>query len=123
MIARRLHHASFPVTDLERAREFYEGVLGLEPIARPDLGFAGAWYRAGDCEIHLLVPPAGMDVGRPPEALNPMALHTAFTIDDYGSVAARLGAAGIELLELGEETGQMWLRDPDGNVIELIAAR
>ena len=123
MIARRLHHASFPVTDLERAREFYEGVLELEPIARPDLGFEGAWYRAGDCEIHLLVPPTGMDVGQPPKSLNPMALHTAFTIDDYGSVAARLCAAGVELLELGEEAGQMWVRDPDGNVIELIAAR
>ena len=123
MSARPRFHLAFPVTDLERAREFYEGVLGLEPIARPDLGFEGAWYRAGDCEIHLLVPPAGMDVGQPPKSLNPMALHTAFAIDDYGSVAARLCAAGIELLELGEEAGQMWVRDPDGNVIELIAAR
>ena len=123
MLARRLHHASFPVTDLERARGFYEGVLGLEPIERPDLGFPGAWYRAGECEVHLIVPFEGMDVGAPPHELNPMAVHTAFAIDDYSAVVARLNEAGLEVLELGEEAGQLWVRDPDGNIIELIAAR
>jgi glyoxylase I family protein len=122
MIARRLHHASFPVSDLERALAFYEGVLGLEPIERPDLGFPGAWFRAGGCEVHLIVPFEGMDVGKPPVGLNPMAVHTAFTIADYSSVVARLKEAGLEVLELGEDAGQMWVCDPDGNTIELIAA-
>lgn len=105
-----------------RSQRFYEDVLGLEPIERPDLGFPGAWYRAGDCEVHLIVPIDGMDVGAPPVELNPMAVHTAFTIDDYSAVVARLKSAGLELLELGAEAGQLWIRDPDGNVIELIAA-
>ena len=122
MIAKRLHHASFPVSDLERARSFYRDVLGLEPIERPDLGFPGAWFRAGSCEIHLIVPLEGMDIGARPEALNPMATHTAFAIDDYPSVVERLKSAGLEVLELGAEAGQLWIRDPDGNIIELIAA-
>ncbi len=122
MIARRLHHASFPVSDLERSRAFYQDVLGLEPIERPDLGFPGAWFRAGGCEVHLIVPFEGMDVGTRPVGLNPMAVHTAFTIDEYSPIVARLKAAGLEVLELGEDAGQLWVRDPDGNVIELIVA-
>jgi len=123
MIARRLHHQSFPVTDLDRAMGFYGGVLGLEQIERPDLGFPGAWYRAGDCEVHLLVAPPGTDLGRGPADLNPLAAHTAFAIDDYADTVERLESSGLEVLELGPETGQMWVRDPDGNIIELIAVR
>ena len=122
MIARQLHHASFPVSDLDRARRFYEGVLGLEAIERPDLGFPGAWYSAGTCEVHLIVVPEGTDVGSGPKDLNPLALHTAFAIDDYDEVHVRLKDAGLEVLGLGSEIGQMWIRDPDGNIIELIAA-
>ena len=44
MIARNLHHTSFPVRDLARARRFYGEVLELDEIERPDLGFPGAWY-------------------------------------------------------------------------------
>jgi glyoxylase I family protein len=65
IIARALHHVSFPVRDLERARHFYGEVLGLEEIARPDLRVPGAWHRAGGVEVHLLVTPPGADVGAP----------------------------------------------------------
>ena len=123
MLARRLHHASFPVTDLTRAMDFYGRVLGLEPIERPALPFPGAWYRAGDCEIHLIVPFAGTDVGRPASDLNPLAVHTAFAIDDYAAVRERFVRERIEMLETGAEVGQMWVRDPDGNIIELIVAK
>jgi catechol 2,3-dioxygenase-like lactoylglutathione lyase family enzyme len=121
MIARALHHVSFPVRDLERARHFYGEVLGLEEIERPDLGFPGAWYRVGDGQVHLLVTPFGLDVGTPPPALTPLAAHTAFAIDDYQRVHAMLEAHGIPVLAAGPEIGQMWVQDPDGHVIELIA--
>jgi glyoxylase I family protein len=121
MIARRLHHASFPVSDLERSMHFYGNILGLEPIDRPDFPFAGAWYRAGQCEVHLIVPIEGSDLGSPPPDLNPIAAHTAFAIDDYAATAERLRGEGLEVLELGAEMGQMWVRDPDGNIIEFIA--
>ena len=66
MLARRVHHVSFAVRDLARAREFYEGILGLRSIARPDLGLPGVWYAAGEGEIHLIQAPAGASVGAPP---------------------------------------------------------
>ena len=121
-IRARAHHTSFPVADLEASRAFYEGVLGLEPIARPDLGFPGAWYRAGTCEVHLLQTPEGMDLGSPPPTTNPMAQHVAFGVEDYAATLAHLQANGLEVFETSPEQGQMWVRDPDGHVIELIVA-
>ncbi len=52
MIVKRAHHVSFGVSDLERARAFYGNLLGLEEIARPDFGIPGAWYQAGEAQIH-----------------------------------------------------------------------
>jgi catechol 2,3-dioxygenase-like lactoylglutathione lyase family enzyme len=121
VIARALHHVSFAVRDLERSRRFYEGVLGLEPIPRPPLGVQGIWYAVGGCQLHLIVTPPGAEVGTPPSRITPIANHSAFSIDDYSGVLAQLEARGIEVLPTSAERGQMWVRDPDGNVLELIA--
>ena len=57
----------------------------------------------------------------PPPVLNPAAQHIAFRIDDYPAAAERLHALGMEVLESGPSAGQMWVQDPDGHIIELIA--
>jgi catechol 2,3-dioxygenase-like lactoylglutathione lyase family enzyme len=119
----RSHHSSFPVRDLERSRRFYEDVLGLEPKPRPDFGFPGVWYQAGHGEVHLIQTIPGVDVGDPPPGLNPMARHEAFAVDDYGETLLHLEALGLEVLSTSPEQGQMWIRDPDGHIIELIVAR
>lgn len=121
MIAKHVHHISFAVSDLERSRAFYEDVLGLETIERPDFGLAGVWYRAGASEVHLIQTPDGVDAGRPPGKLSPIANHQAFAIDDYRASLEALRGHGLEVLETGPERGQLWVADPDGNVIELIA--
>jgi glyoxylase I family protein len=119
-IAVAAHHMSFPVKDLERSRSFYEEVLGLQTIPRPDLGaVAGVWYRAGACEVHLIERPEGSDVGQPPSSLTPLARHAAFAIDDYDAALAHLRAHGCPVLE-SRRSGQIWVQDPDGHVIELI---
>jgi glyoxylase I family protein len=122
MIARGMSHVSFPVRDLAASLAFYRDVLGFAEIPRPDLGFPGAWLRAGDAEVHLIARAPGVPVGEPPPALNPMAQHTAFRIADYEGALARLRTHGLQVLETGPATGQMWVQDPDGHVIELIAA-
>jgi glyoxylase I family protein len=119
----RAHHTSFAVRDVERSKAFYGGVLGLEEIPRPNFPFPGAWYQAGACQVHLIQIDDDFDAGRPPPALNPMANHAAFAIDDYGATREHLAAHGLEVLEAGEERGQMWTKDPDGHIIELIVAR
>lgn len=118
-----LNHVSFPVKDLEQSVHFYRDVLGLAPIPRPDLPFPGAWLGGRGIQVHLIQPPPGAPLGSPPPSLNPLGGHVAFTIDDYDAVVATLHAAGIETLEAGSEVGQLWVRDPDGNLIEFIAPR
>ena len=120
MIAQRVHHVSFAVSDLARSRRFYEDVLGLTEIPRPDFGLAGVWYSAGENEVHLIATPEGNDVGRPPGSLTPLANHQAFAIDDYDKVLRMLEERGVEVMQTSPEAGQLWIRDPDGNVIELI---
>ena len=123
MIARRVDHVSFAVRDLDRSLGFYRDVLGLPPLPRPDFGVPGAWLAVGEGQIHLIQVPEGFDRGTPPGRLSPAASHTAFWIDDYAQVLSALKAHGLEVLEGGAETGQMWVQDPDGYVIELIAVR
>jgi catechol 2,3-dioxygenase-like lactoylglutathione lyase family enzyme len=117
---RRAHHVSFAVADLGRSQRFFGEVLGLPEIPRPDFGFPGAWYRAGEIEVHLIVAPAGAPVGTPPPRISPVADHAAFQVADYAGARERLRAAGHDVIETGAEVGQLFVQDPDGHVIELI---
>jgi catechol 2,3-dioxygenase-like lactoylglutathione lyase family enzyme len=123
MLAKQIHHVSFTVRDLEASRAFYESLLGLEPVERPDIGLPGAWYAAGGGQIHLIAAPEGADVGSPPGALTPIANHSAFAIESYAQALNLLKERGVEVFETKPEIGQLWIRDPDGNVIELIDPR
>ena len=119
MIAKGAHHVSLIVSDVERSRAFYGQLLGLGEIERPDFGIPGAWYDAGPIQLHLIVPPQGMKRVEP--SLNPIAPHTAFEIEDYAEVCEALRKNGLDLLETGAAVGQIFVNDPDGNLIELIA--
>lgn len=120
MIVKRAHHNSFSVRNLERSDAFYAGLLGLPTIERPDFGIPGTWYQAGDVQLHLIQLPEGAEAGLPSATLTPLANHLAFEIDDYEATSAMLKEHGHELIEFGSELGQMFLKDPDGNIIELI---
>lgn len=120
MVAKSVNHISFAVSDLEKARGFYEDLLGLERIERPDFGIPGTWYRVGNAEVHLIEVPDGVDVGTPPPGLIPLANHQAFAIEDYAETLTTLKARGMEVLETTPDNGQLFVRDPDGHVIELI---
>jgi catechol 2,3-dioxygenase-like lactoylglutathione lyase family enzyme len=119
----RGHHISFSVTDLDASKRFYGEVLGLAEIPRPAMGIGGVWYGAGDTEVHLIVKPEGVDAGTPPSKLSPVADHAAFQIENYDDAVAQLRGAGLEVLETTRAMGQLWVRDPDGHVIELIVPR
>jgi catechol 2,3-dioxygenase-like lactoylglutathione lyase family enzyme len=123
MIASGLHHISFCVSNLDRSRRFYEEILGMEQISRPDLGLPGTWYAAGNAEVHLIETPEGADVGTPAPSLTPLANHQAFAIDHYEQTLRHFKQHEVEVFETSEETGQMWVRDPDGNILEFITNR
>jgi len=108
-----LHHASIRVADVARSRAFYEEVLGFRPVARPDMGFPGAWYGLGTGQLHLIQG----DPGAPPaHRINPSDPHFAVTVD-LDSMRSKLKSAGIEMLDFGGD--QVWVLDPDGNTVEL----
>lgn len=108
---RRLDHTSVRITDLERARVFYEGLLGLTPAPRPDLGLPGAWYDLAGSQVHLIQQRKMMD------GIDPTDPHFAVEVESLAEVKQLLTARAIPFLELGDT--QLWIRDPDGNVVEL----
>lgn len=120
MITRGAHHVSLDTVDLAASKRFYGDLLGLAEIERPDFGFPGVWYQAGPVQLHIIRVPEGVDVGSPPPGLTPLARHVAFEIEDYEATRVSLEAAGCELIATGEDVGQIFTRDPDGNVIEFI---
>ncbi len=51
----KFEHVAINVNQIERARAFYGGVLGLTEISRPEsFDFPGAWYRLGNGDLHLV---------------------------------------------------------------------
>lgn len=107
----KLHHAALRVADFERSRAFYEGLLGMSAVPRPDLGFPGAWYGLGDGQLHLM---QCQKYGHGP--IDPTEAHVAIEVEDYEATKATLRERGVEFLELGP---QLWIRDPDGYTVEL----
>lgn len=107
-----IHHVSINVKDVDAAVAFYVGVLNLELLERPDLGFPGAWIQAGEQEIHLL----GIDSGNPVKEQ-----HFAFAVDDADEVHSALlkeGFAPSDIREIPGVCRQLFTHDPSGNMIE-----
>lgn len=118
-----LHHVSVNVTDLDRAKRFYGGVLGLEEISRPPFDFPGAWYRVGDRQLHLIVHSPTHTL-RGTTAISSREGHFAIAIASYGDACRHLEAAGVEFDAHPQSRtpwAQIFLSDPDGNLIELSA--
>ena len=113
-------HASLLVSDLARARTFYENVLGLIPSsARPEMSFDGVWYEIGAQQIHLMALPNPDPVaGRP--AHGGRDRHIALAVNDLAGLKLALDQAGIAYTLSSSGRPALFCRDPDGNAIELI---
>jgi glyoxylase I family protein len=113
-------HASLLVSDLARARAFYEGVLGLAVSPkRPEMHFDGVWYDIGNQQIHLLALPNPDPVeGRPVHGGRDR--HVALGVASLAAITQTLEAAGIAYTLSSSGRPALFCRDPDGNAIELI---
>ena len=120
-----LHHVSLTVTDLEKARQFYTGVLGLREIPRPDFDFDGAWYALGDRQLHLIVHPPARTL-RGTTAIDGRDGPFALRVANYEQALAHLKSHGVPLRDRYDNAtpwAQIYVTDPDGNVIELNTER
>jgi catechol 2,3-dioxygenase-like lactoylglutathione lyase family enzyme len=115
-IVRSLHTAIL-VKDLDRAKEFYGTVLGLEPVNRT-LTYPGVWYQMGDYQLHLLV-----DADTPDGLHNQQKWgrnrHIAFAVKDIQAANATLTDQGYPVQMSASGRAALFTYDPDGNVVEL----
>lgn len=113
------------MTDVERARSFYGDVLGLVEIERPPFDFRGAWYELGERQLHLIVHPPTRTL-RGTTEIEPRDAHFALRVEDYDHTLARLRAHGVDVVESPVNLtpwAQLYVTDPDGNVVELNVER
>ncbi len=128
-----IHHASMPVTDLARSKRFYGEVLGLREIARPPFDFPGAWYQLGDRHLHLIV--SDGSTFRAGKGVDSRDIHFAIRVSSYREAVAHFRSLGFHpdaddpLLKTKEDPTamagfpQLYVLDPDRNVIEINAER
>lgn len=112
------HHAGFMVTDVARAAAFYEGILGLRPLPRPDFDFDGRWYDLGHGQqLHL------MSIEQMPGNTGQSGFdhHIALDVSDIHEAEQQLIKYGMEFGRGSGRAGnpQLFVRDPDGNMLEL----
>jgi glyoxylase I family protein len=119
-----LHHIGICVTDLARAKQFYGEVLGLRELPRPPFDFGGAWYQLGDHQqLHLIVHPPTRTMRRTRD-IDSRDGHLAIRVRSYDETLQHLQAHGIECLEARRNLtpwAQIYVTDPDGNVVEFNA--
>lgn len=116
-----VHHVSLLVSDVTRARQFYEQVLGLQvDMSRPNMRFDGVWYRLGAVQIHLLcVSNPDAEVVRPPYV--GLDRHLALLVGDWDGLCLRLQQHAIPYTISQSGRRALFCRDLDGNGLECIA--
>lgn len=124
MIGDHTPSPTLAVSDLDRARGFYEGVLGLSPQGDPP---EGVFYAAGSASL-FVYPSSFAGTNRA------TAVSWMLPADAFEEEVARLRAAGVEFVTfdapgmewedgvavMGDGAGRaVWFTDPDGNILNL----
>ncbi len=122
----RIGHVHLTVSDLDRALAFYRDVLGFEVTTR--YGQDAVFLSAGGYHHHLGLNTWAGRGARPPAPGTTGLYHFAVLFPDRRSLAAavqRVIAAGIALEGAADHgvSEAIYLRDPDGNGVELYRDR
>jgi lactoylglutathione lyase len=112
-----LNHVALSARDLARSTRFYEQLFGCEQLPVPDVGFPTVWLTLGDRQLHLFE----RDTPVPP------LHHFAVAVDDFAEACRRAEAVGAfedapygrEAYRLPDGVVQLFLRDPDGHLVEV----
>ena len=108
------------VTQIEKAKEFYSGLLGFGVSA--DLGPNLCFLRSKSGQVHIY-----LEGGHKPSSVDDDTARLSFFLEPEKGVSETfesLKAAGVELLqeapeEVGDDTHWFQFKDPDGNILEV----
>ncbi len=134
-----VNHVGHCVTDLARSRRFYENVLGFShqhdlqvpdgPASTllrvpPPVGMTASYFRLGEFTLELLsFDRDGNDPRRDRSFTEPGLTHLSVTVADLRNTCRLAEQYGGEVLEDTDVHGMaVLIRDPDGQVIELLPA-
>lgn len=109
-----LDHVTVIVTDVERSRAFYRDRLGLTEVPPPyTFDFVVVWFDLGGQYLHLLLKPDA-------DTISPR--HFALHVEDLAGWRRRCRDNGLTVEETVSipNADRFFIRDPDGNRIELI---
>ena len=113
-----IRHTGISITDVDKAKEFYGEVLGMKELPRPELPIPGAWYEWNGVQVHLIGRSASMG------NLPGIGAHIAIQVEDLEQAKAELRVRGVAFQEFTPPPSMranpvLFLKDPDGNVVEL----
>ena len=123
MKAQYLGHVVFYVKDLERSLAFYRDLLGFQEIGRIFGGQAAA-LTSGRTHHELLLIQVG-DAPAPPAGVRRGLYHIGIKIGDsveeLRAAKRELEEAGVRIEGMSDHTvsQSLYLKDPDGNEIEV----
>jgi catechol 2,3-dioxygenase-like lactoylglutathione lyase family enzyme len=108
-----------PVSDQERALEFYVGELGFEKRVDAPFGEGLRW-------VEVAPPDAATTIALiPPREGEPGRVEVSFTTKDAEAAHSELRTRGVDadeaLLRMGDQVPPMFtFRDPDGNRFRMV---
>jgi catechol 2,3-dioxygenase len=122
----RIGHVHLKVADLERSLSFYVGVLGFEVMQR--WGDSAAFISAGGYHHHIGLNTWQSKGGSPPSPGSTGLFHAAILYPTRAALAdalRRLVRANVPLDGAADHgvSEALYLRDPDGNGLELYIDR
>lgn len=122
----RIGHVHLKVADIDRALAFYQGILGFEITQR--YGAQAVFLSAGGYHHHIGLNTWESKGGKPPAPGTTGLYHTAILFPDrksLGAVLKRIVEAGWPLEGASDHgvSEAIYLRDPDGNGVELYRDR
>ena len=109
-------NVTVPAAQEASAKHFYEGVLGLAKIPKPEgtRQNMGAWYQLGGMQLHLSVED---------DVKNEVSdRHVCYQVADIAAASLEFRSAGISIIpDPRPVSGQsrFFVRDPGGNLIEI----
>lgn len=117
MKVKQIQHVNLIVSDLEKCREFYTNVMGLEELPALKFDYPVQFYKLNESqELHL----------SEWEDTTSFRAHLCFEVEDFNAAFFKFKELGVidikpwgKARKLTNGKMQMFVRDPSGNLLEI----